>query len=76
MNLFQLIENLELPSPDGCWNCYGYLDDFAGGAYAYKDAVQMKAVYDMIVKASGMWLINDDCIISFVSLISSFPLPH
>ena len=54
MNLFQLIENLELPSPDGCWNCYGYLDDFAGGAYAYKDAVQMKAVYDMIVKASGM----------------------
>ena len=41
-------------NPQGCWNCNGYLNDSDGGSYAYKDAKQMKGVFDMIMKASGL----------------------
>ena len=37
----------------GCWNFLGYLNDLSNGAYATKDAVQMRGIKKMIDRMTG-----------------------
>ena len=41
-------------NPFGCFNWFGYNSDLLGGAFAKKDAIQMKGVYDMLARAAGL----------------------
>jgi len=40
-------------NPHGCWNQLGYMNDLHNGAYARKDAVQMKGIFKMLNRITG-----------------------
>ncbi|TRY67557.1 hypothetical protein TCAL_03306, partial [Tigriopus californicus] len=41
-------------NPYGCWNWFGYLNDLLYEEYATKNAKQMKGVYQMLTKVTGL----------------------
>lgn len=41
-------------NPYGCWDWFGYLGDLFGDEYATKDGIQMRAVYEMMQRISGI----------------------
>lgn len=51
--IFQIKNSWFLGNPTGCWNFLGYLGDLSNGAFATKDATQMRGIYKMITRMTG-----------------------
>jgi hypothetical protein len=52
--LFQTVASVLDGNPLGCFNWFGYLGDLLGQEFATKDAVQMRAMYNMLAHAARL----------------------
>eukprot|EP00095_Tigriopus_kingsejongensis_P003179 maker-scaffold91_size383040-snap-gene-1.32 protein:Tk03179 transcript:maker-scaffold91_size383040-snap-gene-1.32-mRNA-1 annotation:"hypothetical protein DAPPUDRAFT_194537" len=50
----QTVPKMLSGNPAGCFNWFGYLDDLLFEDFAKKDAKQMKGIYDMMARVTGI----------------------
>ena len=56
--IFQIRHSVLQGNPNGCWDFWGYLGDWAGLKYATKEGRQMKGIARMVEKIAGISLLQ------------------